>query len=135
MQIGEFDQRVAIQSFTVVVDENNQELPVWSTLASVWARVRYERADERMEADQRVAASVVKFMIRDYPVTEVMRVKWDLQYYRVLSIEEVGVNRFILIRAEWKDSRWFDILRDTGHGIREVGDDKLRAIGHSTSTI
>lgn len=135
MQIGDLDQRITIQSFTVETDANGQDLPVWSTLKTVWAKVLYERADESTEADQLVAASIVKFIIRDTTITEVMRIRWEGNYYRVLGIEEIGLNRYLAVRTEWKDSRWFDILRDTGHGVRKVDDDTLRTVGYNQGEI
>ena len=130
MQIGEFDQRIKIQTYTVEKDSHGQDLPVWTTLSTVWARVQYARADEATQADQLAAISRVKFFIRYLStVTEVMRIKWESEYYRILAIEEVGVQRFQAIRAEWKDSQWFDVLRDTGHGIRETSDTALRTTG------
>ena len=136
MQIGNLDRRIKVQSFTVVSDTNGQELPVWSDHATVWARADYESSRESEEGDELVAVSVVKFFIRYLStITEVMRIKWDGQYYRVLSIEEVGIKHWMVVRAEWKDSRWFDILRSTGDGLREIGDDDLRSVGYKGAAV
>jgi len=136
MQIGDLTHRIDVQSYTVTTDENGQQLPVWTTLSTVWARVVYESAGESTEADQLTAVQTVKFFVRYLStINELMRIRWEGQYYKINAIEEIGLRRFLVLRAEWKDSRWFDILRDTGHGIRGVDDDNVRAVGHNSEAL
>jgi SPP1 family predicted phage head-tail adaptor len=130
MQIGDFDRRIKIQGYSEVTDGYGQMLPVWSTLTDAWAKVAYEDSTEMDEADQLVAVSVVKFFVRlRKDIDETMRVKWDGMYYAITSIEEINP-KYMVIRTEYKDSKWFDVLRSTGTGVRETGEGQLRATEH-----
>jgi len=66
--------------------------------------VSYDSGGERYEADQKVAERITKFIIRyNSSVTEVMRVVYGGCVYDILSIEEIGRQRYQVLRTIWKD--------------------------------
>lgn len=104
MQLGDLDRRVRIEQYTEVVDIYGQRTPVWSTLATVWAKVAYDSGEEKIEGNEKVAVRHTKFFIRYLGVTEKMRVVYDSSYYDIRSIEEIGRERYLVLRCLKRDS-------------------------------
>ena len=104
MQLGDLDRRVRIEQCTWVTDSVGQRVAVWSTLATVWAKVAYESGGERYEADQKVAERIVKFIVRyNSSLNETMRVVYDGSVYDILAIEDVDRERYQVLRSIRKD--------------------------------
>jgi SPP1 family predicted phage head-tail adaptor len=103
MQLGDLDRRIRIEQCTWVTDSVGQRIAVWSTLATVWAKVAYESGREVYEADQKVAERVVKFIVRYRSLDETMRVVYDGFVHDILAIEEIGRERYLALRTLKKD--------------------------------
>ena len=103
MQIGTLDRRITLQKRTDTTDLLGQDIPAWSTLAIVWGKIVYDRANERMEADQRVALSIVRFMIRYIDLDETCRILYNGKYFDVLGVERLHRNKYLILKCQYAD--------------------------------
>lgn len=106
MQLGDLDRRVVIEKPTATADTYGQRVDVWTTHATVWARMAYESGDETYEAEQKVATRIVKFFVRyDAAITERMRVSFESALYDILAVEQISRKRFMVLKTQKKDSQ------------------------------
>ena len=104
-EIGKLDQRVVIQNYTTTRDASGDQLETWSTLATVWAGVRYESGSEQQESDQKVATRTIIFTIRYLAgLTEKSRIVWDSRNYDVQFIDGNQRMRYYYLRAEARNN-------------------------------
>lgn len=64
MEIGKLNRRVAIQSLVAGQDEIGQPTMVWTTLATVWANVRFLNGIETVKSDAPVSVAKASIRIR-----------------------------------------------------------------------
>lgn len=87
--IGDLDQRITLQSYTASQNDTGEEVNTYSTLATVWAQVRYASGDERIMADREVAVADCIFKIRyRSTVTEKTRILFGTTTYDILHIAD-----------------------------------------------
>ena len=105
MQIGELDRRITIQESTATTDSYGEETLVWSTYRKVWAKLGYVSGNETFEADQKTAIRTEKFFVRyDSCITEKMRISWDSGYYDIRAIEQLGREKYLVLKCERRDN-------------------------------
>lgn len=106
MNIGDFDRRITIQTFTVAKNTEGEDIRTWSTLITLWAKKIDTSGNEMFEADQLTAIGKIDWIIRyRTDITERMRISFDSEYYDVLNIEEIeeeGRKRYLLLKTEKK---------------------------------
>jgi len=84
MRAGELRHRITIQQATITRDATNMEIPTWSDLATVWAKVESTTSGEYADAAREGASITHKITIRERAdLTVLMRVVFD---ERVLAI-------------------------------------------------
>lgn len=89
MAAGNLDRRIVIQQPTFSQDASGQDIPSWTTFATVWAQLTQGAATEDFKEPARRAERSVKFRIRYLAgVTTVMRVVWDGQVYAINDVAE-----------------------------------------------
>jgi len=104
--VGQFREKIIIQSATVSQDSYGEEVETWSTWATVWAVVIYNTGTEGVHAAQEVAIKDVTFRILYISgVTERMRVKWGNDYYDIKYVTEVGIRKFNELEAVKIDNK------------------------------
>ena len=87
MEIGKLNRRVAIQQLTAGQDEIGQPVQTWSTLATVWANVRYLNGVETIKADATTAVTKASIRIRRRTdVTNGMRVVLGLTVFNINNV-------------------------------------------------
>ena len=64
MRAGELDRRIIIQSAATAPDAAGQLIETWTDLATVWAKRKDLRGQERFAAQQRLAARTTTYRIR-----------------------------------------------------------------------
>ena len=91
MRIGDFDRRVSVVR-PVVVSTNavNESITEYRTAFNLWAALQPVGADERVDGDQRVAVSTVKFRTRFFLVQATDRLRCEGRLYEVTGWTEVG---------------------------------------------
>lgn len=88
---GEFDQRVALQSLTSAQSSMGDEAGVWSTNATVWARVEPLRGMAYFAAGQAQRTSDHRITIRwRSGVSAGMRLLWRGEPYAIDAALDVG---------------------------------------------
>lgn len=87
MDIGSLNRRVTIQHLVAGQDEIGQPVQTWSTLATVWADVRYLNGLETIKAD--ATTSIAKASIRIRRRTDVtagMRVTLGATVFNINAV-------------------------------------------------
>ena len=96
MKAGLLDQRIEIQSQTLTKDSYGQDIPTWTTFATVWADViplegRQLPAEERYVALRKTENVLYRVKLRNLPnLTIDMRVLYEAKYYDIKSIQRLG---------------------------------------------
>ena len=86
-RIGNLDKRITLQSYTTATDAYGQKVETYSTLATVWAWVRYGSGSERIMANRETAVADCIFVIRfRSTVTEKTRILYGSDYYDIIHI-------------------------------------------------
>ena len=102
MAIGKLDRRITLQSYTTSTDGYGQKVQTYTTLATVWAGVRYASGTERIMANRETAVASCIFVIRyRAAVTEKTRILWGTDYYDIEHIAESldGRKRYMELTA------------------------------------
>jgi len=87
---GALDRRITILSFTETISASREVLQAWTTLAVVHAEYRPLNSTERFGANAVRAERSCKFRIRYRDdVTQLMRVQYGTEIYRIIAINEV----------------------------------------------
>ena len=91
MKAGLLDQRIEIQSQTLTKDSYGQDIPTWTTFATVWADVIPLEGDERYVALRKTENVLYRVKLRNLPnLTIDMRVLYEAKYYDIKSIQRLG---------------------------------------------
>lgn len=100
------DTQIIIESATVVKDAvTNEPEETWATHKSVWSKQLGPQSREAFEANQPVAVSTVRHMIRrDTTITEKMRINKSGVYYYISGIEDFGRQGYMILTAEKRDN-------------------------------
>lgn len=61
---GELDRQVALQSFTTTQNDYNEDVPAWSTYATVWAKMEFHTSTEGEASSRQYAEMGLYFTIR-----------------------------------------------------------------------
>lgn len=108
MNPGEFDQRVTLQSRSVVKDAYGQDTITWTTVAIVWAQVQALRGREFFAAAQVQQEQTVKVRIRyRSDVLTTWRLVWKGVNHDITGVIPVGRKEVleIMCMAGVKDGR------------------------------
>lgn len=90
MKIGELDQLVTLQSLAETNDEGDLT-QAWTTVATVFAKVKSERGTEAFESARVNARETIRVMMRyRSDVTTKWRIEWMSQFYSVTAIDRSG---------------------------------------------
>jgi SPP1 family predicted phage head-tail adaptor len=89
--IGALDQRVTLQSRSVVVDAVGQETITWADVATVWAQVEQLRGRELFAAAGTVYEGTTRIRIRyRSDVAATWRAVWGAMRMDIVSVIAVG---------------------------------------------
>lgn len=99
---GQLDRRITIQTYgTPTLNAFGEESVGWTTLATVWANLRWIGGGEKEEADQEIATTdIVATIRRRSDIDEKMRVVYDSLTYDIIHINEMGRRRFQQLRLK-----------------------------------
>lgn len=87
MNIGQLKSRVVIQQRSTTQDAIGQPVETWTTLATVWANIRYLNGTEAIKADAVASTSKVSIRIRRRTdVTSAMRVVYGSTTFQILAV-------------------------------------------------
>lgn len=99
MSIGQRKCKVAIQQLTAGQDSIGQPTQTWTTLASVWADIRYLNGMQTIRNDAQMSATKASVRIRRRTdVTTAMRVVYGTTEFAIVAVlpDEQDRNRLDL---------------------------------------
>lgn len=99
---GDLDQRIRIEAKSRVGDGGGGAVEAWVPVATVWAQVWPVSGQERADAQQLQAATMMRFKLRHRrDLTTDMRIVWNGRAHNVRFIADAGARSgFLTIDAE-----------------------------------
>ncbi len=108
MQIGKFDERIVIQSYSETRSANGGVIRNYSTAYTLWPQVIPKGGSESEEGKEKTARRICDFVIRKNGVTinETDRIVWNDETFNITTIDRAGtrLNEAYLIRGISKDN-------------------------------
>ncbi len=101
-RVGELDRQITLEARTEVQNDYGGGDVTWNKISDVWAKVVWNRGDEKDMDDVVLrAVSTVTFVIRYRSDArgKTMRVVYDGAYYDVKTVAEVGRKRFLELKT------------------------------------
>lgn len=87
---GRLNRQITLQSFTTTQNDYNEDVPSWSTYATVWAALFYQRAEEITAAGGERGRQFIEFVIRyRSDVTASDRIVYNSENYEIVARQEV----------------------------------------------
>lgn len=87
MQAGRLRNRVTIEQLSATQDAIGQPVTTWTTLATVWADVRYLNGAEAIRADAQTSIAKASIRIRRRTdVTPAMRVVYGSTTFQITAV-------------------------------------------------
>jgi SPP1 family predicted phage head-tail adaptor len=103
MDAGPLDRKIILQRFTSTLDEYNEPVKTWSTLATRSASYEPLSDGERFRAGETAANASARFVIRWSSAVSTLNPKDRLQYegetWQILHVKEIGRREGIEITA------------------------------------
>lgn len=103
MEAGKLDRKIVIQRFTSTVDEYNEPVLSWSTLATRSASYEPISDGERFRASETAATASARFVIRYSSAVSTLnpkdRLTFDGDTWQILHVKEIGRREGIEITA------------------------------------
>ncbi|MCC2547713.1 phage head closure protein [Hymenobacter sp. BT175] len=91
MNIGKLDRRITLEQNTATQNAYGEQVPAWSEVGEVWARVDYGRGNEAVQAGEQVAIQRIDFTIRYKPgLSARLRITYEGQVYDIEAVQELG---------------------------------------------
>lgn len=98
---GELDRRIDLRSFTTSTNDYNEEVPSWSTYATVWAKMEFHTSAESEASARQYAEMGLYFTIRyRADILPEHQIIFEGATYRILGRpREIGRKRFQKLQA------------------------------------
>ena len=100
-----YNDKIIIQQSSVAADDYGERDATWTTYKTVWAEMDDSGGNLSYETDMPVFSNQRLFTIRTYDapdVTTKMRISYDSDYYKILSVQKQG-RMFTVLVAEAND--------------------------------
>ena len=102
------NRKITIQQPVYSVDvTNHQYVSSWTEYVSCWASWVHSQSTEAFESGQMIAKDTYDWRMRYLDVPDIkmdMRIKYNSEYYSIVSIKELGVREAIHIITIKKDN-------------------------------
>lgn len=99
MAIGNLDRRITLANCTSSIDTFGGATESYSTLATVWAWVRYKSGNESLFKTKETVSADAIFTIRYRTLTEKTRITFETVIYDIVHIAEVGRREYLELTA------------------------------------
>ena len=103
MRAGKLDRKITLQRFTSTLDDYNEPVLTWATLATRSASFEPLSDGERFRAGETAANASARFVIRWSSAVSTLNPKDRLQYegetWQILHVKEIGRREGIEITA------------------------------------
>lgn len=99
---GKLDRRIQLQAATVTNDPDyNEEVQIWATYATVWARQEFHKSDEGEGQSREYAEMGLYFTIRHRTdVSSEHRIVYEGNNYEIVGRpREIGRRQFLKVMA------------------------------------
>jgi SPP1 family predicted phage head-tail adaptor len=96
--ISQLDRCITLQNETQTRGIDGSWKKTWATLYTTKAAYNYRTGTERMEASQEQGVNTCSFTVRyQTGITEKCRVVYDSENYDIVSVEEVGRKKYLVL--------------------------------------
>lgn len=102
VRAGEMDRQVSIMRLTSSLNSNFEPIETYALFASIWCKVRHERADETYKNQSIKGLRMSKFITRyrsDILITDTL--VHESQTYKIVGINEIGRREIMEIMCEF----------------------------------
>lgn len=103
LNAGDLDRRLKLQRAINIANSLNEDIPTWTTLATVWASKRDVSDGERVAAAEVAAHITTRFRVRYGSIAKTLtaadRVMCDGLVYEISAVKELGFREGIEITA------------------------------------
>jgi SPP1 family predicted phage head-tail adaptor len=102
MRAGELRHRITIQQQTISRDSYGAEVPEWSTLATVWAKIVTTSGAEQIEAAQVATATLTHEVTIRWrsDVQPTMQVLWGSRTLTIRAVVDDNVKRMLILSCD-----------------------------------
>lgn len=102
MRAGELRHRITIQRQTVTRDGYGAEVPTWSTLATVWAKVVTTSGTEAIDAAQVASATLTHEVTIRWrsDVAPTMQILWGTRTLTIRAVIDDNVKRMLILPCD-----------------------------------
>ncbi len=91
MNIGKLDRRITLEQNTATANDFGEQVPGWSEVGEVWARVDYGKGNEDFQSGEQVAVQRIDFTIRyRKSLSARLRITYEGQVYDIEAVAELG---------------------------------------------
>jgi len=100
-QIGKFDQRIVLGSYTEEPDSFGQPIETWVPFKTLWAKFKPLMGEERFYASALHSKRTAVFTVRYFPeMHEEMLILYQTLYWKITGVSEIGRRLWWDISAE-----------------------------------
>lgn len=108
-EAGDLDFRITVQRHSVNINAFNEAVPVYATIASLWAQRTDASAAESYRAQEVGAQITARFKIRHSTlaatITEKDRILFEDRTYNITQIRRIGRREWIELDAVARDDQ------------------------------
>lgn len=99
--------KIIIERCTVTRNASGEEIPVWETISTQWANMRYLAGygHEKTDAHRETASQEVEFVFRKpmtVDITEKDRITYKGDHYDITQIQPIGYNHYLTVITEYR---------------------------------
>ncbi len=99
-QVGQLDRRITLRNPTEAKDAYGEDVRTYTDLSDVWAKVEYQKSNEKEETERLTNITKVDFTIRyRSDVTAKTQISWHSETYEVDGILFIGREEYIVLKA------------------------------------
>lgn len=107
MITGKLDKLVSIYTPTEAVAATGQVTKTWTKLIDLFANLEHKPGNETYQADQKVSVTSQVFTIYNKvaTITTQMLVKYNSQYYEILSVTPDRTEFYLMLNCQLRDNQ------------------------------
>ena len=99
MNAGRFDRLVELWRYTTAKNSYGEEIKTWDKQYDIWAKLEFLTGSEDVNADKWENKQNISVTIRHTSVTVKDRIKYQSEYFNIISISEIDRNMYLKLQC------------------------------------